>query len=341
MAAVVTVIAQLSAHPRPFHPSQLLTVTAGDPIAPYLLRLDPSFHLTVASDHYDGVYFLAMALDPLALGEAHDLIDLAAYRYGHPLWGWLAAVFSFGQAAALPWVFWFLSVASMALAAGACAVVARRAGASGWIGLISPGGPGLLFSATNALTEPLQVALICAMLLAWQTHRRRGWLLALISIALSLTKEQLILVPLALGLIELSRVFAREPVRWRSLIALGCGPAALAAWLLYARLRFFRRKSHDHCRCSDPAVLRNHRAPASRAKDCTPFGPHWPWCLSGRSDHPSADGDGDRRGAVPSVQSIEDRAHVLLDGVSLAAGRARNVPIGVPLAGKAQYFLLP
>lgn len=243
VAAVVAITAQLAAHPEPFHPSQLLSVSDADPIAQLITRVDPSFRLTVASDHYDGVYFLAMALDPFALGEAHDLIDLAAYRYGHPLWGWLAALLSFGRPAALAGVFWFMSVASMAFAAAASAVVARRAGASPWIGLAVAASPGLLFSATTALTEPFQVALICAMLLAWQADRHRLWRLALISAALCLTKEQLLLVPAALALLELARIFARDRVRWRSLIALAAGPFTLGAWLLYIRGRFSEGQS--------------------------------------------------------------------------------------------------
>lgn len=118
VSAAVTVLAQMLSHPAPFHPSQLLSVASTDPLSALLLPLSPDFRFTVASDHYDGVYFLAMALDPLALGDAHNLIDLGAYRYGHPLRGWLAMLLSLGQPAALPWAFWTISVASMALASG-------------------------------------------------------------------------------------------------------------------------------------------------------------------------------------------------------------------------------
>lgn len=239
----MAVVAQLAAHPSPFHPSQLLTVADSDRLSGMVVGLDPSFQLTVANNHYDGVYFLAMALDPFATGQAHDLIDLAAYRYGHPLWGWIAAALSFGRPAAMAGVFWLMSVASMAFAGATAALVARRAQASPWIGLVVAASPGLLFSATTALTEPFQVALICAIILAWQRERQRWWLLTLLSVAMCLTKEQLVLVPAALTLLELGRILTHSRVRWPSLAALAAGPVALGAWLLYVRGRFSSEQS--------------------------------------------------------------------------------------------------
>lgn len=244
VAAVVTVLCQLAAHPAPFHPSRLLSVAATDPLAALIAQHDPTFHFTVPADHYDGIYYLAMALDPFATGQAHDLIDLAAYRYGHPLHGWLAALLSAGQPAAMPWVFWGLSVASMAAAAALMSLLARRLGASPWLGLLVCFMPGLLFSATTALTEPTQVALICALLLAW-TRERRPWLaIAALGVALCLTKEQLVLVPVALGMIEAWRWLRRRALLdWRPIPALLAGPLVLGAWLLYIRSRFTAEQS--------------------------------------------------------------------------------------------------
>lgn len=62
-------------------------------------------------------------------------------------------------------VFWLLSLASMAAATWLTPRLARRLGASPWWGLAVAASPGLLFSATVALTEPLQVALVAAALL--------------------------------------------------------------------------------------------------------------------------------------------------------------------------------
>src|SRR2546426_368028 len=52
------------------------------------------FRLVLSSDHYDGVYFYAVAVDPVARGLAHRLIDHGAYRYSHGGYGLLAWLFS-------------------------------------------------------------------------------------------------------------------------------------------------------------------------------------------------------------------------------------------------------
>lgn len=243
LAASVAVAAQVAAHPGPFHPSRMLSVAAEDPLATLISKHSPDFQFTVPADHYDGIYYLAMALDPLARGEAHDLIDLAAYRYGHPLYGWLGALFSGGNLNAMPWVFWALSVFSMAAAAAMMSVLARRLGASAWLGLLVSFMPGLIYSASTALTEPLQVALICAMLLAWTSQRRSWIVIALLGAALSLTKEQLVLVPVALGISEAWHWLRHRTFDWRPIPALLTGPLVLATWLAYVRNQFTAEQS--------------------------------------------------------------------------------------------------
>ncbi|MDO5067304.1 MAG: hypothetical protein Q4D96_08510 [Propionibacteriaceae bacterium] len=243
VVAVVTVLCQLLAHPSPFHPSRLLSVAATDPLAAYLAERDPSFVFTTPADHYDGIYYVAVALDPFATGQPHDLIDLAAYRYGHPLHGWLGGLLSLGQPGALPWVFWALSIAWMVAAAVLMSLLARRLGGSPWLGLLVCFTPGLLFSASTALTEPGQVALICALLLAWHREQRNWALIAGLGVAVCLMKEQLVLVPVALGMAELLRWWRTRSIDWRPVPALLAGPLALAAWLLYVRSRFTAEQS--------------------------------------------------------------------------------------------------
>ena len=243
VAAVVTVLCQLVAHPAPFHPSRLLSVATTDPLDAYLAERDPTFLFTTPADHYDGIYYLAMALDPFATGQPHDLIDLAAYRYGHPLHGWLAGLLSFGQPALMPWVFWGLSIAWMVAAAVLVSLLARRLGGSPWLGLLVCFTPGLLFSATTALTEPGQVALICALLLAWHREKRSWAVIAGLGVAVCLMKEQLVLVPVALGLAELVGWIRTRRLDWRPVPALLAGPVALAAWLFHVRSRFTAEQS--------------------------------------------------------------------------------------------------
>lgn len=255
VAAVVTVVCQLLAHPSPFHPSRLLSVASADPLATYLAQRDPSFVFTTPADHYDGIYYLAVALDPFATGQAHDLIDLAAYRYGHPLHGWLGGLLSLGQPTAMPWVFWGLSVASMVAAAVLVSLLARRLGGSPWLGLLVCLMPGLLFSASTALTEPGQVALICALLLAWGAERRNWALIVALGVAVCLMKEQLVLVPVALGLAELLRWIRTRSFDWRPIPALLAGPVVLAAWLWYVRTRFTAEQStYDDGNVGAPVV---------------------------------------------------------------------------------------
>lgn len=243
VAACVTLVTQMVSRRPSFHPSLLLNVADSDPLSALVAGLDPSFQFTVASDHYDGVYFLAMALDPFALGQAHDLIDLAAYRYGHPFYSWVASVLSFGQPAALPWVFWGLSVLSMAAAAYSVALLATRLGASPWLGLTVSFSPGLLFSASTALTEPFQLALITALLVVWLRSRTNPLILAALVVALCLTKEQLVLVPVALGLTLLPGIVKERRIPWLRVAPLLAGPLSLGSWLWYARGRFSSEQS--------------------------------------------------------------------------------------------------
>src|SRR5262245_42999940 len=63
--------------------------------------IDPGFR-TVHPGAYDGQFYWGIAIDPIGTGDVHDSFDNAAYRYGHPLFGWLGWVFSAGQAGAVP-----------------------------------------------------------------------------------------------------------------------------------------------------------------------------------------------------------------------------------------------
>lgn len=244
MAGIMALVVQFIARKGPFHPSQLLNVAANDPIAGLLKSQNPAFQFTSSTDHYDGVYFLAMAQDPLATGRAHTLIDLAAYRYGHPLYSWLAGILSAGQPVAMPWAFWFLSVASMVAAGFVVARLAQRFGTSGWLGLIVAVNPGLLFSASTALTEPFQVALVGALVLAWVRPRINYRVTVPLIIAVCLTKEQLVLVLVGLGIFTLFQMRRDRVVYWRRMAALLAGPIVLGGWLLFIRSRFTADQLH-------------------------------------------------------------------------------------------------
>ncbi|MGJ3507228.1 AZOBR_p60025 family cell surface glycopolymer formation protein [Enemella sp. A6] len=237
-AFLAALITQWAAKRPAFHPSLLLNVSEASPMAEYIRAIDPGFHFVSSTEHYDGVYFYAMALDPFAMGQAHTLIDLAAYRYGHPLYSWVAAVMSAGQVSLLPWVFWLMSLGSMFAAGFFASRLVARLGGSPWWGLAVAMSPGLLYSSSTALTEPAQVALTCAVLLWLTRPRSNPAVLAIMVVALCLLKEQLVLVPVALAIAEGVAVVGRRRLHPGRLLAFLAGPLALGAWLYFVRNRF-------------------------------------------------------------------------------------------------------
>ncbi|WP_297741058.1 AZOBR_p60025 family cell surface glycopolymer formation protein [uncultured Tessaracoccus sp.] len=247
IAAVVALLTQMSSRWGVFHPSLLLNVADTDAIAPRIAAVDPAFQFTTTHDHYDGVYLWAMATDPFAVaGGSHELIDLAAYRYGHPLYSWIAGALSFGHAPALPWVFWALSLVSMIGAAVAVSRLAVRLGGSPWLGLIVACSPGLLFSASTALTEPAQLLLVALLCLRWLDQRTSPIEIAALTAAMCLLKEPLVLVAVALGVSGLIQGLRERNIEWSRLFALLAGPMALGAWLLFIRGRFAaEQKTYD------------------------------------------------------------------------------------------------
>src|SRR5262245_8164115 len=86
----------------------LVHLSTSDPAAQLAPR---SFSFVPADAHYDGVYFFAIAHDPLARGAAHTLIDNGAYRYGHPGYAWLAWLVSAGgRPGAIPYALVLVSL---------------------------------------------------------------------------------------------------------------------------------------------------------------------------------------------------------------------------------------
>ncbi|MBV7293066.1 AZOBR_p60025 family cell surface glycopolymer formation protein [Corynebacterium sp. TAE3-ERU16] len=237
IAVLAALVAQVASHRPSFHHSLLLNVTEGVPLAQLVRAEDPAFRFTGGADHYDGVYLWAMARDPFASGDAHDLIDLAAYRYGHPFYSWMASLLAFGQPHLLSTAFWALGLGSIGTAAYLVSRLAVSHGCSAWWGLLVAVSPGLMFSATTNLTEPFQLALVAGLLLAWRARVHPGWIAAL-CVALCLTKEQLALIPVALGVHLLIHMARDRRLYWGRALALASGPVALAAWLPFIRSRF-------------------------------------------------------------------------------------------------------
>ncbi len=189
--------------------------------------------------HYDGVYYYAIARDPLARGEAHLLIDRASYHYGHPGYGWLGWVVSGGgQPRAVPYALLVVSLLGLAVAGAGASVLARDLGLSPWWGLSVALNPGLLFAVTVDTSETVGIALALLAVLAWTRER---WLWAGIAIAAGcFTKEPLLFVPAGLFAWESFWLAAgrrpSDPVA--RLSALAVGPALYIGWLEYCGYEF-------------------------------------------------------------------------------------------------------
>ena len=239
IAAVVALIAvSASVHGDPAKLSVLVHMTRGEPMAA-IAGADPAFAYVAPGAHYDGVYFYAIALDPVATGRAHHLIDLSVYRYGHPLYGWLAGVLSLGQLQWLPLALVVLGLGGMFVAGVMASRLWSAFGWSPWGGLIIAFNPGLTYAVTVDASEAVGAAILTLSLLMWLKRRERVACALLVAVCFS--KEVLVLVPLGLAAWEFRRYRLGAPdasVR-RALLPLA-GPVLYAGWYFYLHLQFGR-----------------------------------------------------------------------------------------------------
>jgi hypothetical protein len=220
--------------------SAIVRMAREDPISEYTLS-DPGW--VYGGAHYDGIYFFAMAIDPLALGRPHTLIDLGANRYGKPAYAWAAGALARFDPRAVPLTLVVVSLASLYVAALAASKVAAHLGLSPWLGLAIPLNPGLIFAVANDTSEAFGAALLCSTVWAWLSGRLA--VAAALVVALCFAKEHLLLVPAGLLLWEAVRVLRAGPVGRRAVRAfferarwLLPGPLLYAAWLVYVHSRF-------------------------------------------------------------------------------------------------------
>jgi len=235
LAAVVVLVPTLEVSGG--DPSALVRMSATEPMARFAREADPAFRFVPPNGHYDGVYFYAIALDPLATGEPHGVLTQPAYRYRGPLYGWLAGAVALGQAPLVPWSLLLVNLAMLALAAALVSILATRLGASPWLGLLVALNPGFLVSITVDTAEPTAMAFIAAGMVAWLADRRllAGVLLVLASLA----REVGVLIAVGIALFELAawwRLRAdRPPLRaWlRRVAPLALAPVLYLGWWLY------------------------------------------------------------------------------------------------------------
>jgi hypothetical protein len=214
-------------------PTALVRMGSADPIAELALRADPSFKIFAPEAHYDGVYFYAIGVDPLATGEAHELLDLGAHRYTHPLYGWLAWALSFGQTRLVPSALLAINVIAMGVAAAGCTRLARSFGMSPWWGLAVALNPGLIASVSFDTAEPLGAAILLLAMSAWFRGRTLVGGLGLFLVCM--TRQPFVVIPIGLAIWEIvknRRVLPSSKLLSR-LGILATGPVAMALWHVY------------------------------------------------------------------------------------------------------------
>jgi hypothetical protein len=211
-------------------------MSAAEPIASIARAADPDFAFVDPQAHYDGVYFYAIATDPLARGEAHKLIeaDRGAYRYGHAGLGWLAWLLSAGRTSAVPAALLAIGLIATGLSAYALSLLGRALGWSPWAGLVVAFSPGIIYATTADTSEPVALAALALALLAW-ARGRIGWAAVALT-AGCFIKEPLLLVPVGLGAWTLvEAIFGRRERFWVRIISVAIGPVLYTGWYLYLR----------------------------------------------------------------------------------------------------------
>lgn len=230
LAALFTVVTMIpSLRPAGWSPTALPRVGAGTGMGAAATAVDPGFRL-VGQGAYDGEFYWGIAVDPIAKGSVHQSFDTASYRYGHPLLGWLGWIVSAGQARFAAAALAALGIASMIAAGAAAAALGLHRGRSGVEALFVALNPGLLYAAAHDLTEPLSVALLLGAFYGYLRNRRALMFPCLVLLPLS--KEQFVVVPIALAVWEL----ARRGRRIVDVVPLVATLVPAAAWWVYARL---------------------------------------------------------------------------------------------------------
>ena len=160
--------------------------------------VDGSFFVLQNSDGYDGQFYYLMARDPFMAGPVPELLDAPGYRYQRILYPWLAALFSLGQKKLLPLSLLAVNVASVLLGGLFVILVARRYGASPWVGLAYGLLCGLQLGVLRDLAEPLAAGLMVGGVYFFL--ERKPLLSALFLAGAMLAKEITILVTATLAL---------------------------------------------------------------------------------------------------------------------------------------------
>ena len=167
--------------------------------------------LVFPGNGYDGQFYYRLALDPADLHRTAFGITMDApfrmQRIGYPALAWFVSA---GQHAWVPVALVAVNVLALAAVGLAGGTLARDAGRHALWGLLLAGYFGFFMSAGNDLTEPVAAACLLGGIIA---YRRGRPVLAGAAFGYgTLTRETVLLVPLALGLTRLIS-WARQAAR--------------------------------------------------------------------------------------------------------------------------------
>ncbi len=216
--------------------TRLVRMSETEPMAELARETDPGFAFVPPEGHYDGVYFYTVARDPLATGEERSRIDAAAYRYGHPGYGWMAAALTWGHDRWIPHALLFLGLIGMGGAAFCTALIASHLGRTPWAGLLIAANPGIVYALISLTSETMSVALLALGLLLW--IRRRTWIAVVVLTALAFVKEPFVLVPAGIAAWTLVKSPEGPAARVRAALPMAVPFIALGGWFVYLRGRF-------------------------------------------------------------------------------------------------------
>jgi hypothetical protein len=186
------------------------------------------------SNGYDGQFYYRLALDPANLHHEAFGITLDSpfrlQRIGYPALAWLV---SLGQRSWVPVALVVVNVLALSAIGLVGGMLARDCGRHALCGLLLAGYFGFFISVGCDLTEPAAAACLLGGVLAYR--RGRPVLAGLLFAYGALTRETVMIVPLAIGLTRLVTM-VRRPVRPGAGDLAWClPPIAFGGWQLILR----------------------------------------------------------------------------------------------------------
>jgi hypothetical protein len=181
-----------------------------------------TIHVGFGRQGYHGQFYYALARDPRR--PHHVGIDFAAFRHLrilYPAVGWLC---SGGDPERLLWALPLINLLGIAALAGLGAALARNQGLSPWWGVLLPLAVNAGLAALRDLSDIVSTLAVCGLLVTWLC-RGSWWALTLWALASLLSREQNVVVVLAVGLGLLWRLDRR------AMAGLGAALVLWGAWV--------------------------------------------------------------------------------------------------------------